>query len=300
MSNPIKAVTLVGANGTVGAVALEKLASSPFSLQVLRRLGSKSNLPAGIRVVDVDFNSLDDLTAVLRGQDAVVSTLPADAGQLQRTIIDAAVAAGVRRFIPSEFGSNTDNARTRQIPVFAEKGKTQDYLKEKAQSGGISYTFVYSGPFLEWGLEQQFLLNTADYKPRLINDGRHVFSSTKLDTVGRSIVSILQHLDETKNRAVYLEDIKISQARILELAQQAAPEKPWEVSYAKLDDLVKRAEKQLEQGIINMESLSPFLYTTFMAEGYGGNFGKTDNELLGLGVSSEDFIVQLYQRQLQK
>ncbi|KAJ6783231.1 hypothetical protein PWT90_01149 [Aphanocladium album] len=303
MSAPVQNVTLIGATGNVGTVALERLSESRHNLQVLRRQGSKSTYPSSIKVVDVDFTSLAALTAALQGQDAVIVTLPAEVAALQRTIVDAAIAAGVRRFVPTEFGSNSDNALARQIPVFGEKVKIQEYLKEKAGAGAgagpLSYTFVYTGPFLDWGIQHNFVLDVTDYKPRLINDGKTVFSTTNVGTIGRALVAILDHLDETENRSVFLEDLKISQQRLLELAKQAAPEKPWEVNHVKLDDLVQVAGEQLAKGVVNLDSVTPFLYKSFLSEGYGGNFEKTDNELLGLDKSSEEFVLELYKKILQ-
>lgn len=299
MSAPVQNVTLVGATGNVGAAALENLAASKFNLQVLRRQGSKSTFPSSIKVVDVDFTSVEALTAALKGQDVVISTLPAEVAAVQITLIDAAIAAGVRRFLPSEYGANVENPLSRQIPVFAGKVEIGDYLKAKAAAGDISYTFVYTGPFLDWGIQHNFVINVADYKPRLLNDGKAVFSTTNITTLGRAFVAILEHYEETKNRAVLLEDLKISQARLLELAKQAAPEKPWEVSYAKLDDVVRVAGEQLAKGEINLGSIVPFLHKSFVAEGHGGNFENPDNELLGLGKSSEEFVVEQYKKILQ-
>ncbi|OAA72312.1 NAD(P)-binding domain protein [Cordyceps fumosorosea ARSEF 2679] len=299
MASPAQNVTLVGAAGSVGTVALEKLAASRHNLQVLRRAGSKSAVPAGVKVVDVDFSSPSALTSALKGQDVVISTLPAEVASLQTTLIDAAIAAGVRRFLPSEFGCDIENPLARQIPVFGEKVKVEEHLKEKAAAGLISYTFVYNGPFLDWGIQKQFVLNVAGYKPTLLDDGKAVFSSTNLETVGRALAAIPDHLEETKNRAVFLEDIKISQARLLELAKQAAPEKPWEVSYAKIDDLVKVAGEGLAKGVFTFDNIAPFIHKSFIAEGYGGNFAKSDNELLGLGHSSEEFVLEQYKKLLQ-
>ncbi|KAM3553735.1 hypothetical protein MY1884_006512 [Beauveria asiatica] len=299
MSTPVQNVTLVGATGNVGSIALDKLSASRHNLQVLRRLGSKSTCPASVKVVDVDFSSADALTSALQGQDVVISALPADVASLQTTLVDAAVAAGVKRFLPSEFGCNLDNALSRQIPVFAEKIKIQEHLKERAAAGRISYTFVYSGPFLDWGVRNQFVLNVAGYRPRLLDDGKALFSATNLDTVGSALVGILDHLDETKNRAVFLEDIKISQQRLLELANKAAPEKPWEVSYVKVDHLVKVAGENLAKGIFTFDNIAPFIHKSFVSPGYGGNFEKSDNELLGLGHSSDEFVLEQYKKLLQ-
>jgi len=51
-------------------------------------------------------------------------------------LIDAAKAAGVKRFVPSEFGSDTTNPKVLEIlGLLAEKKQAVDYLKTKEGDG---------------------------------------------------------------------------------------------------------------------------------------------------------------------
>lgn len=97
----------------------------------MTRAGSRTKLPSSVKSIDVDFSSLDSLKAALKGQDAVVSTLGAFAAAQQTSLIDAAIAAGVKRFIPSEFGSDTTHPKVSALPVYRDKVAAQQYLKEK-------------------------------------------------------------------------------------------------------------------------------------------------------------------------
>ena len=74
--------------------------------------------------------------------------------QAQEALIKASTLAGVRRFIPSEFGSDTLNARVRSFPFFADKLRHQDILRRAAEKNSdFSYSLVnITGPFLDWGL----------------------------------------------------------------------------------------------------------------------------------------------------
>ena len=57
----------------------------------------------------------------------------------QQKFIDAAIAAGVKRFVPTEFGSNTHNPKLLElVPVFHAKKGAVDYLKSK--EGDLSWT----------------------------------------------------------------------------------------------------------------------------------------------------------------
>ncbi len=74
----------------------------------------------------------------------------------QLLLIDAAVEAGVRRFIPSEFGSDSTNPKAAALPVFRSKIAAQKALAERAaaSTSGFTYTLVITGPLLGWGLTQ--------------------------------------------------------------------------------------------------------------------------------------------------
>ena len=70
---------------------------------------------------------------------------------MQKKVIDASVKAGVKRFLPSEFGSNTANKYANElVPVFRRKGEVIDYLKEKTEAQpGFSWTALVTGPFFD-------------------------------------------------------------------------------------------------------------------------------------------------------
>lgn len=61
------------------------------------------------------------------------------------TIIDAAVAAGVKRFFPAEYGSNTLNPKGADlIPVFGIKADAIEYLR-KQETKGLTWTAIPAG-----------------------------------------------------------------------------------------------------------------------------------------------------------
>lgn len=279
----IKNVAIAGASGSLGKVVLERIiASGKFNITVLRRQGSSAKFDSNVKVVDVDYNSASELTAALKGQDALVSTVGTPFLQGQTRLVDAAIAAGVKRFLPSEFGSNLDFPNTRSLPVFAHKVEVQDYLIEKSKTTDLTYSLVYNSAFLDWGLEHNFILAHAEGKPAIFDGGDIVFSSTTLKTVGDAVAGILAHPEETKNRAVYVEDTKLTQNKLLALAREAAPGKTWAPQQAKVDDIVAKADARLAQGLFDMETFVPYLFRAILDPAYGGDFQKTDNELLGL------------------
>lgn len=288
----VKNITIAGASGSLGSQVFQKfVASGKYNVRVLKRAGSKSEFPEGTDVVEVDYHSLESLTAALKGQDFVVSTLSTLAVDDQLTLIDAAVAAGVKRFVPSEFGSNLDVPSVRALPVFVHKVKVQDTLIEKAKTSPITYSFVYNSGFLDWGLEQDFVFQFSSPTPMIIDDGNSEFSVTTLSTVADAVVGIAEHLEDTKNRVVYIDDIVVSQNKFLALARKAVPTRTWEPVYVPLDDLTAKADERLAQGLYDMETFVPYIYRAIVDPRSEAKFEKTDNALLGLkGKTDEDII----------
>jgi uncharacterized protein YbjT (DUF2867 family) len=84
------------------------IACKKFNVTVGTRDASSGSLPAGVKVVQIDYTSQESLVGAFKGQDAVVVTIgnhnPALLEQIQVAVIDAAVAAGVSHIIPSNFG----------------------------------------------------------------------------------------------------------------------------------------------------------------------------------------------------
>ena len=87
-----------------------------------------------------------------RGQDAIVSAISTSNNAKQKEIIDAAVEAGVKRFIPSEFGGNVRNpAALELLPHHMVIGKAEviNYLRDQ-ESRGLSWSAIATGPFFDW------------------------------------------------------------------------------------------------------------------------------------------------------
>lgn len=85
-----------------------------------------------------------------RGQEAVISVVGATALADQKVYIDAAIEAGVKRFLPSEFGIDTlSDAGRALVPVLDTKVDVLDYLKEK-EATGLSWTALFPGLLFDW------------------------------------------------------------------------------------------------------------------------------------------------------
>lgn len=250
-------------------------------------------------MVKPDFDSLESLTAAFKGQDAVISAVAAEGHLSQSLLIDAAIAAGVKRFLPGEFGSDLSNPNGSKLPVFAHKVATRKHIEDKIRAGAdITYTYVINGAFLDWGLDVGFILDTKNGKPSLFNGGNREFSTTLLSNVGLAVVGVLSHYEETKNRAVFIQDRTISQNRLLEIAKKVAPEKKWEPVNVSTADIKKNSDEKMAKGEVTQEVMYGYIFLSVFDEAYGGRFVKLDNDLLGVPQGTDEEIEAVFKKLL--
>jgi hypothetical protein len=138
--------------GTLGpSIISALLKASTFKVTVLSRPTSKSTFQSGVTKLTSDFTS-DSLLSSFKGQDVVIDLVAQATVDSRKQFVDAAVSAGVKRFIPSEFSGNMDNpTNVKIVSIFADRVAVREYLKEKtAANPGFSYTTVSNGPFYDW------------------------------------------------------------------------------------------------------------------------------------------------------
>ena len=119
-------------------------------MSILSRKSSNSTFPSHIQVHKVrdDYPEQELLTA-LHGQDAAVCLIPPQEIETTKAIIDAATKAGVKRFLPCEFASDTDNPKVVEaVPLFAGKVEIANHLRSKEKEG-MSWTGLVNGGFLD-------------------------------------------------------------------------------------------------------------------------------------------------------
>lgn len=98
----------------------------------------------GWQVLQVDYSNSNDLRFKLAGVDTVISTI---SGSPQLALIDAAAAARVRRFVPSEFGG-PPSLRDRRDPT---DNRRSDAIVRLAQHepSGMRFAVFTCGVFYE-------------------------------------------------------------------------------------------------------------------------------------------------------
>ncbi|KAL8414551.1 hypothetical protein RB594_005693 [Gaeumannomyces avenae] len=295
---PIKRVALAGASGALGSVVLKHLVDAGFDVTVLSRAPGKlpTEHASSAKEVVVDYGSQPSLEAALRGQDAVVSTLSDFGGYAaQKPLVRAAAAAGVSRFIPSEFGANLENPVIRALPYAIPKAEVQDLLVREASAPGVAnpmtYTFLFTNVFLDWGLEEGFITDLGNRKATLYSGGSTPLSFTRLPTIARAVVSILQRPDETANRTLRVHDGMLTQKEFLDAIQEVTG--PWTIDEDDIAAMEARSNEAYAKGIFNHWVFYGWLVRASHSAGLGVAFVENDNKLLGLKEHSTNEMKEL-------
>ncbi|KAI1371745.1 hypothetical protein F4677DRAFT_285036 [Hypoxylon crocopeplum] len=155
-----QSILIIGASGSIGKVLINELQKEPgFTVTILQRATSKFQPPANVKLITIqDSYPTDSLVTAFKGQDAIINCMTTLSVAEQFRMVDAARAAGVRRYVPSEYGLK--NARLdAQAPntVFYDKGKVQEYLQAKAAEGSIEWMSIACGMWLKWGMAHDFV-----------------------------------------------------------------------------------------------------------------------------------------------
>lgn len=142
-SQLVKTVALAGV-GTLGSFVLPELIKAGFRSIVLTRQDSKrdSPFPSGATVKPVDYASSSSLVDALKDVDVVIATLTDPNAQI--SLVKAAKEAGVKLFVPAEFGNPSNKLVQSEVhPILYGKKQIQDLLKSVGQPALL----VFNGPF---------------------------------------------------------------------------------------------------------------------------------------------------------
>lgn len=276
----------VKGSGNLGTLVVSALVNAGFKVSAAVRQSSAATYPESVTVHKTDY-SKDALVSIFQGQDAVVSCIPRTQVADQKVVVDACVSAGVKRFLPGEYGGDTTLPDIeKRISFTAGKKEFGEYLVGK-ESEGLTWTRVFTGPFFDWvcstlivatiafnpfqvylrpkGLilflqmltqsARQFKLDMGvmgwdleSFKVTIFDSGDQEFSCTNIKTVAEAIASVLKHENATKNQNVYVSSFpRLTQNEVL-AALEGLSGRKFEVTQASTEDLAAKGEARIKRG----------------------------------------------------
>ncbi|MCJ1247105.1 hypothetical protein MMC30_004316 [Trapelia coarctata] len=287
MSHPFKNILLIGGGGDLGKHVLTALLTHPpFTITILTRHSSTSRFPPNpslkIHPISDDYPP-SELLSAFKNQDVVISCITTSQEGVQIRMIDATVAAEVKRFVPAEFGSNSADQRCMElVPLMRGKRDVVEYLRGK-EATGLTWTSFVTGQFFDWGIESGFLgFDVQARRAKIWDDGTARWSATNFATVGLAVKNALLMSEKTANRYLFTASHTHSSNEVLAAFEKATGEK-WDVTRINGEDKTRKAQELFAKGDEN--GGYTLILTSSFVSGYGNDFTaetKLDNELLGL------------------
>ncbi|MGF1885143.1 aromatic alcohol reductase [Photobacterium profundum] len=149
-------VAVIGATGQVGTPLTNNLLALGHEVRVFTRDSKNEKVATfekqGASVVEVkNMTNVDLMAQKLEGVDVLLCAVPGSkqiVTEVEPIWLDAAVKAGVKRFIPTEFGSHTRSINWGDGVVFDHKKE----LHQKIFDSGIGWTLIYTGGIFDYFL----------------------------------------------------------------------------------------------------------------------------------------------------
>jgi len=187
-------ILVVGATGLLGSRVCRELAAQGKPVAgMVRSAGDDAKVAglkdAGVELIEGDLKDPTTLQRACQGRSAVISTASASLSRQagdniqsvdldgQRSLIDAAKAAGVGKFVYISFSGNM----TTDGPVTAAKREVEQYL----QSSGLDYTILRCGFLMEVMVAPIVGFDYANAKAVIYGSGENPLSLLSMDDVAR-------------------------------------------------------------------------------------------------------------------
>ncbi|KAI6790757.1 hypothetical protein KC360_g2036 [Hortaea werneckii] len=306
--NYIKNIAIVGAGGNVGSAALKHLLASDrnFNITILTQPTSTSTFPSHPRLTiqKGTFTDPDFLTTTIQNQDALLLALGFRAMDLQPHLITAAVSAGVKYILPTEYaGDGLNDSMIDAVPVFQPKRAARRQIEEL----GGTWIGITTNPWADQSLRLGLLgIDLFARKAVLYRDAGK-FNMSTLDQVGLGIARVLSlpvenpqdrraSLEYYGNNFVYISSLHVTQRELFASALKATrtSEAEWELDEGDtVKDWIERCKGMMAQG--EMKGAMGLTFAYYLGEGLGGDYqakAVEDMKVLGLREGDLDAVVK--------
>lgn len=220
-------VALIGINGQVGTPLAQNLLALGHELIALVRPESNNTElsrweTAGVIIRPVaDMADVDTVAEALTGAETLICAVPASKHiitELEPIWLEASLKAGINRFVPSEFGSHTQNIAVSEGVMFDSK----KWLHKKIFESGIGWTLFYNGGFFDY-----FLPNLRFFQEiTTFGDLSFPIYTHDINDIGRFAALALTD-DRTLNHCVQMDYSALSQQEMLDHLRANYPEAPF-------------------------------------------------------------------------
>ncbi|MDJ0814908.1 MAG: aromatic alcohol reductase [Desulfobacterales bacterium] len=240
-----KHVAVFGATGQVGTPLTKSLLKQGHEVTVITRrrsaaneTGLKDHENRGARVkVCAEMQRVDAVADAIKGCDTVVACVPGSIPIIQDSEpiwLNAAIKAGVERFVPTEFGSHTQAIGMGDGEIFDYKKRFHEILFES----GIGWTLYYNGGFFDYFLPN---LRFFDKITTFGNLDLPIYTHDIEDIGYIGALSITD--DRTLNKCVQVDYNSLTQNEMLALIRKYWPDYPFEYEHFSSEYIIEMKGK---------------------------------------------------------
>jgi putative NADH-flavin reductase len=255
----------------------------------IQRAESTNVAPSAAKSIKVDLSSVAALTSAFANIDVVVSAVPNPRLATEKLWMQAAVAAGVKRIIPSEFSTNLEAEASKSLPIVTEKLEIRKYVEELVKDGKLEWSSINNGPFfVSYLWLSGFMGPNPKTKTATYHDGGEAFvTGSTLERIGEGLAKSLlsENAEKTKNKPVYVYSAAMSEKKMTEIVSKITG-----LEFNIHNDTLKAAMERGHEGVKegNFQKTMSFYVPFCFGSEYGGDFRKQAmNEELGLKPLSD-------------
>lgn len=283
-------IAVAGASGTLGQKIIEHLLDVPgiTKITALRRSAppvEDIQNPIISYTQVVSYENHTELVKALRGHDLLVSAIAgAVAGTVDMLLADAAVVAGVKRFMPSEYTVDVMHPHSVAFAgstILATKIASANKLDHLAHAGEIEYTTLVTGPFLDFWVSQKVegIVDLNHNAVMLYDGGEYHVTGCSLDFVSLCVCAVItMPQDATRNRRIRVAETQFSGKELVRALEEVTGKK-WTGLQKTTEALVVESLAARSKGDMRGFYVGQILKLAFDGEGScyfaeGAAFGK--------------------------
>ncbi|PSW05722.1 NmrA family NAD(P)-binding protein [Photobacterium lipolyticum] len=239
-----KHIAVIGATGQIGTPLTKGLLSLGHDVTIITRahnVQKDAKLMAfailGAKIEEcADMHDADAMANLLQGVDTLVASVPGSKSIIQQSEpiwLEAALQAGVKRFVPTEFGVHTQAIEMGDGEVFDHKKRFHDLLL----NSDIGWTLFYNG-----GIFDYFLPNLRFFR-KITTFGNLELPIYTHDIEDIGYLAAMAVTDErTINKCVQVDYNALPQNEMLALLKQKWPDYPFEYEHFSSEYITKMKE----------------------------------------------------------
>jgi len=224
-----KRVTVIGATGQIGTPLTKNLLVEGHHVRILTRSRGSGNektlaeyVKQGAEIkVCPEMGAVADVASALEGSDTLIACVPGSKQiieEFEPVWLDAAVQAGLERFVPTEFGTHSRAIEFGDGVLFDYKKRLHDKIFES----DIGWTYFYNGGIFDYFLPN---LRFFDEITTFGNLDLPIYTHD-IEDIGRLAALALTD-NRTLNRCVQVDFNALTQHEMLALVNKYWPDYPF-------------------------------------------------------------------------